>query len=106
MVEKPLYCEGSLGDEKCDLCENNYFFDEDNNCVSTKFLKKGDATGKCIECIDGYYLSRKGNICTKTEKCYSGINSEGTRRKRVSGYYRIFFFLFLNRFKKHKLKKC
>ena len=84
---KLSYCKESIDNKNCNICENNYFFDEEDKCVSTKFCKKGDSSGKCIECIDGYYPSRSLNICTKTENCYSGINSEGICNKCVSGYY-------------------
>ena len=64
-VGKLSYCKESIDNKNCNICENNYFFDEEDNCVLTKFCKKGDSSGKCIECIDGYYPSRSLNICTK-----------------------------------------
>jgi hypothetical protein len=84
---KFLYCKETLDNINCEVCEDNFFFDEEERCVNTNFCKKSDGSGKCKECLSGYYPSRDGNICTTTENCYSGLKSEGICNNCVLGYY-------------------
>ena len=82
-----LYCKETLDKESCNICEDNYFFDEDGNCTNTNYCKKRGELGSCKECISGYYLSFFSHTCTNTENCYTGINSLGICDKCFTGYY-------------------
>ena len=67
--EKPfLHCKETIDNEKCDKCDENYFFSEDGNCVSTNFCLKS-IENICTECIDNYYLTKKSNICSYDKNC-------------------------------------
>ena len=82
-----LNCKETFDGEKCNTCEDNFYFDDEGNCVSTKFCKKRGDQKNCKECISGYFLTSSGNICTNTENCYTGIKSEGICEKCKSGFY-------------------
>ena len=82
-----LYCKEAIDDESCNICEDNYFFDDEGNCTNTNFCKNRGELGYCKDFISGYYLSYFGNTCTNTENCYTGINSLGICDKCFSGYY-------------------
>ena len=69
------------------MCEDSFYFDEEYRCVNSNFCKESDGSGKCKECMPGYYPSRDGNICTTTENCFSGIKVIGVCNNCNSGYY-------------------
>ena len=71
-----LFCRESLDGKKCDLCENDYFFDENDNCVGTNYCADGQYY-RCNKCVDGYYLTFDKTACTKEENCYSGDRVNG-----------------------------
>ena len=82
-----LYCKEVIDGENCNICENNYYFDQEGNCTSTNYCQKRGELGSCQECISGYFLSYFGNTCTSSENCYTGIKGVGVCDKCFSGYY-------------------
>jgi len=69
-------CKESVDGEKCDVCEDDYFFDENGKCVNVNYCAQGRYFG-CDKCFDGYYLTFDKNACTKEKNCFSGDRLNG-----------------------------
>ena len=62
-----MHCKISLDNEKCDTCLDDYYFDENGECISSNFCAKGKDY-MCQKCKDGYFLSQNFE-CTPEENC-------------------------------------
>ena len=64
------YCKQSLDGKNCDICDEDYYFDENGICVKSQFCSESENL-KCIKCIPGYYLVNNYpyNMCTNTPNC-------------------------------------
>ena len=71
------HCQLSISGKSCDICDDDYFFDEEGICVNTDFCSESDGKGKCKICIQGYYLSSSNNMCTKEKRCVQGMGDTG-----------------------------
>lgn len=71
-----LNCKESVDGVKCDVCVDDYFFDDNGKCVDVNFCSQGRFYG-CDKCFDGYYLTFDKNSCTKEKNCYSGDKLNG-----------------------------
>ena len=71
-----INCKESLDGEKCDICDEDYFFDEKGNCVGVNYCAEG-GYGKCNKCFEGYYLTFDSLACTKEKSCFSGNKLNG-----------------------------
>ena len=60
-------CKISIDGKKCYECNEDYFFDENGECIGNKFCSKSQDY-KCQKCNEGYYLT-KNNECTNEENC-------------------------------------
>ena len=61
---------------KCRECNEDFYFDEEGKCVYSNYCSKGQ-TLQCDKCIDGYYLTSLGGVCTTEQNCYSGDKDFG-----------------------------
>ena len=66
-----LNCKESLDGEKCEVCNDDFFFDEKGNCIGVNYCAEGRFYG-CDKCIEGYYLTFDKLACTKEQYCYTG----------------------------------
>ena len=57
-------CKESIDGITCSVCEDNYFFDEDNVCTIVNYCSKSKTPYECEECMSGYYLTEYGESCT------------------------------------------
>ena len=73
---KFYHCKETIDGEKCDKCDNNFYFDEEGNCVSTNFCLKSE-NNKCIECKSNYFLTENGEGCSTEENCYNSDKELG-----------------------------
>ena len=72
------HCKESIDGKTCDICDDNYFFDEEGKCILFNFCSKASDNGlECIKCNKGYYPTHYGKICTTTENCYTGDKETG-----------------------------
>ena len=85
--ENLMYCKEVLDGINCNVCEDNYYFDQEGKCVNTNYCEKKGSSVSCSQCITGYFLSSFDYTCTNTENCYTGINSQGICNKCKYGYY-------------------
>ena len=69
-------CKISNDGTKCDECNDDYYFDGEGKCVYSNFCAQGQ-TDKCNKCIENYYMTTYGGICTTEENCFSGRKDIG-----------------------------
>ena len=66
--KKLLNCQQTIDGKKCDICNDNYYLDENGDCTFSNFCSESE-NGVCTECIEGYHLANN-SICTNTENCF------------------------------------
>ena len=66
------HCQLSANGKTCEICDDNYFLDQEGICVNTNFCLKNDGKGKCEKCVKDYYLSSSDKICTSELNCVKG----------------------------------
>ena len=71
------HCQLSIDGKVCDICDDDYFFDEEGKCVNTQFCLESDGKGKCKQCKSNYYLSITDKICTTEKHCEKGRGDLG-----------------------------
>ena len=85
--EKPfLHCKETINGEKCEECDDNFFFSKDENCVNTNYCSKS-LDNICTECINGYYLTEKNNICSFDKNCIFADKDLGLCLSCAKDYY-------------------
>jgi len=70
-----IFCKQTMDEEKCDICDDYHYFDENGICTFGNFCSESK-NGKCIKCMDGYYLTND-NICSITNNCYYSDKDTG-----------------------------
>ena len=80
-------CKESFNDLNCDVCEDEFYFDDNYMCIYINHCENGDVGGGCQTCSSGYYLTKSGDSCTKDTNCYSGNRHIGICNKCIEGYY-------------------
>ena len=80
------YCKESLDGKSCDVCDEDFYFDEEGNCSGVNYCSIRGIYYKCKKCIDGYFLSKYGDCCTKEEYCYYGNRDFGICTECIEGY--------------------
>ena len=60
--ESFLNCKESFAGESCDVCDDNYFFNEKGFYKNIKDCSDGYLI--CRQCIENYYLT-KNNVCLR-----------------------------------------
>ena len=78
-------CKQTIDGKTCDECEDDFFLEEDGNCISIKYCLKGGS--RCSKCFNGYYLTENRDACTLTENCNIGNKNLGVCTECLSGYY-------------------
>ena len=81
------FCKETLDGKKCNLCEENYHFDEEGKCIWVNFCAEEGVIGKCKRCVDGYHVAVKDGSCTTEENCYTGYKDWGICNKCIDNYY-------------------
>ena len=74
------YCKESFDGKTCDICDDNYYFDENGKCIPFNYCSKYSINKdgpKCDKCNKGYFLSKYGKSCTNTNNCYTGDKDIG-----------------------------
>ncbi len=72
-------CQESLDGKKCDICIDDYYFDENGKCISINYCLKQshEKNNTCEKCISNYYLSKNNESCTTTDNCNIGDKNLG-----------------------------
>ena len=80
-----LHCKISLDGEKCDECIENYYFDENGECIRSNFCSN-EKDYNCEKCNEGYFLTQTYD-CTKTKNCKKGNRDLGICTLCMNNYY-------------------
>ena len=83
-------CRQSLDGKSCDICDENYYFNEEGICIDINFCAKEAPYVKCEKCITGYYPTTYGDSCTREKNCRLGNKDLGICYKCESEYYMDF----------------
>ena len=81
------HCKESINDENCDICDENYFFDEKGICIFNNYCLKENEKNKCEKCINNYYLSENDFTCTPEQNCNYGDRITGICTSCKDNYY-------------------
>ena len=82
-----LHCAQTVDGQNCDLCDDDYYFDEEGKCTYIKYCAKEGPYLKCQKCFDNYYPTVSGESCTKEKECYKGNKDLGICLQCKSEYY-------------------
>ena len=80
------HCSITLDGKECEECDNNYYFDENKNCIGINYCKEGN-NNVCEKCKEGYYLSLSKDSCTKEINCLNGDKDFGVCNYCKENYY-------------------
>ena len=64
-------CKLSLDGKKCEICDEDYYFDENGICIQTQYCSESENL-KCKKCMPGYYLLDNfynKYMCANSENC-------------------------------------
>ena len=81
------FCKLTIDGQTCDTCDNNYYLDEENKCISINKCLKTNNFNQCENCIYGYIPSNDKYSCVQTENCQSGDKDLGLCSSCVENYY-------------------
>ena len=65
----------------------NYYKSQDGRIIKINYCEKTNEENKCLNCIEGYYLSRDQLSCTKEINCESGDNKRGLCNLCIDKFY-------------------
>ena len=85
--EKFAYCKETKNGEKCDICDDGFYFDKYENCVRMAYCEKGAQYGLCKKCLPGYYLTLIKDSCTPEKNCFKGNKDFGICISCTDNYY-------------------
>ena len=89
--ESLKYCQESLDGINCEICEEDFVFDNEKKCSGTlNCIKAIIPDNKCEKCKDGFYLTENKETCTSEINCIEGIRYLGVCTKCKDGYYMDF----------------
>ena len=80
------HCRESLDGKTCDMCDEDFYFDEEGICCGTNYCAVRGEYYRCKKCIDGYYLSDYGDCCTLDKNCYYGNKDLGICTACIDNY--------------------
>ena len=80
-------CIQTIDSKKCDICDDNYFLDEEGKCGKSNFCSKFGNDGLCEKCVSGYYPSNYDNSCTTEKECYYAYEEFGICHLCLDNYY-------------------
>ena len=73
--EKFEGCKETIDGENCEICNLDYYFDENGICTYSNYCSQ-TKNKKCEKCINGYYLT-KDNVCSSSDNCYYADKDTG-----------------------------
>ena len=80
-------CMLTINGITCDVCNENYFLDEEGKCGKSNFCGKFGDDGLCEKCVSGYYPSSYDNSCTTEKNCYYAYEEFGLCHLCQDNYY-------------------
>ena len=80
-------CKESNDGETCSICEDYFYFDENNFCTQINYCSQSKNEYECEKCITGYYITGYGNSCTPEINCHYGNRALGLCTVCKENYY-------------------
>jgi len=80
-------CLQTIDSKTCEICDENYFLDEEGKCGKSNFCVKFGKNGLCEKCIQNYYPSSYDNSCTTEKNCYYAYEQFGICHLCQDNYY-------------------
>ena len=80
-------CKESYNNITCNICDEDYYFDEKGICCSINFCEEKGDYYPCLKCINGYILSISKDSCTQEKNCLNGDKELGTCTLCTYQYY-------------------
>ena len=71
------HCKESNDGQTCSICDDYYYFDENNFCTQINYCSQSKSEYECEKCISGYYLTELGESCTPEINCHYGSKPLG-----------------------------
>ena len=81
------HCKESLDGETCQICDDDYYFDDEGKCIAVNFCLKSRNEYQCEKCEENYYPSFYGTSCVTTKNCNFGEPNIGICTSCIKGYY-------------------
>ena len=66
------HCKESNDGKTCSICDDYYYFDENNFCTQVNHCSQSKTEYECKTCASGYYLTEYGESCTPEINCHYG----------------------------------
>ena len=83
-----IHCKESIDGKTCEVCDDNYYFNENKTCISINYcLKESNEYNKCEKCIEGYFLTENNSSCTSEKNCFTGDKDTGVCLICKDNYY-------------------
>ena len=80
-------CKLTLDGISCEICDDDYYFNERGICIDINYCEKEAPYAKCQKCIEGYFPTSYGDSCTKEKNCYLGNKDNGLCYQCQNEYY-------------------
>ena len=80
-----IFCKQTLDDQKCDICDDYHYFDENGICTPTNYCSIS-INGTCIKCRNGFYLT-PNSLCSETDNCFYSDKDTGICSTCDSHFY-------------------
>jgi len=81
-----FYCQETINGENCDICEEDYYFNENGVCIYNNYCSE-ESNYKCLKCKSGYYLTEKDYSCASDPNCKYGNKNTGICSICKDNYY-------------------
>ena len=81
------HCIEILDGKTCNLCEENYHFNEQGKYIWINFCAEEDIFGKCKSYFEDYYVTKKDGYCTPEINCETAYKDLGICNKCIDHYY-------------------
>ena len=78
------FCKQTYDSKNCEICEEDYYLDENGICVPTQFCRQSKNL-ICEKCLTGYLANN--NICTNTDNCETADKITSICTYCKSNYY-------------------
>ena len=81
------HCKESLDGKKCDVCDDDYYFDEKGKCLAVNYCLKQINEFQCEKCASNYFLSKYKTSCVTTANCLYGDSNLGVCTSCIDNHY-------------------
>ena len=81
------FCQLTVDGKTCDICDDNYYFDENGKCIYINYCLSSIKFNSCEKCKDGYILDEYKKSCVSTDNCFYGDKDIGICLDCKGDYY-------------------